>query len=225
MRARSMLGVALAVSLIALVVSTCVLTATAANSTGTTWKTATVKAADLALQYPSSWTQYPLTKKALAAQQRDVAKKNPHLALNSERQARFLRANAFWAADLKSAYAGRFLSNISVVKGRSGTLPADLASFTSMIMKNFQQVLGVTILNTSAVRIKGKQRPGESLNSYRVDLLASATKPDGSPVTGRVGQLYVPYKGGGADIVTITTTPDDAGVQLINRVLGSVSRI
>ncbi len=225
MRARSGLRVALAVSLIALVVSTCALSATAANPTGTRWKTATVKAADLSLRYPSSWTQYPLTKNALATQQRAIAKKNPHLALSSERQARFLRATAFWAADLKSAYVGRFLSNISVVKGRSGSFPADLASFTSMITKNYQQALGATILNTSAVRITGKQRSGESLNSYRVDLLASTTRPDGSSVPARVGQLYIPYKGGGADIVTVTTTADAPGVQLVDSVLGSARRI
>ena len=215
MRVRSGLRVALTVGLIALVVSTFALSATAANPTDTKWKTATIKAAGLSLRYPSTWTRYTLTKKALAAEQRKGAKMNPQLAMTPAEQAQFLKRVVFYAADLVAALAGRLESNINVQKIANGRFPSSLDEFTSGITPGLKQE-GATVLNTSAVRIGGKQ-------SFRVDFLLPVKAADGSSVVSRIGQLLVPY-GRGGDVMTVGTTADDIGAQLINRVLGSVHR-
>jgi len=182
----------------------------------TTVTTAVVKPAGVSLQYPSSWTTLPRDPKALAAQQRQLAKRNPNIALNAQQQAQFLQAAKFRAVDLKAAAAGRFANNVNVQVDEQGGFPGSLDEFTNDARAQYEQQ-GVTVVGLSSVRVSGT-------TSYRADTRATVTKTNGTVLAARVGQLFIP-RNAGSVIVTVAASDDATGARLIDAVLGSVRRV
>jgi hypothetical protein len=136
---------------------------------------------------------------------RKIAKKSPEL-----------QREVFYAADLNAALADEVKSTISVQVVPTGGFASSLDQFTSDITPALKK-MGATAVDASRVRVGGKR-------SYRADALLPFELPDGSSLSIRVSGLAVPHRGGGI-IITVTTSADDAGTQLIDDVLGSVRRI
>ena len=179
-------------------------------------KTAVITSAGISVRYPSAWTTLPRDPKALALQQRRLAKRNPKLALNAEQQAAFLRAAKFRSVDLGAAAAGRFASNVNVQVDIQGGFPGSLQEFTSTARSQYEQQ-GVTVVSLSSLQVSGT-------TSYRADTRATVARPDGTTLAARVGQLFVPRNAGSA-IITVATADDAAGAQLIDTILSSVRRV
>ena len=179
-------------------------------------KTAVIKSAGIAVRYPSAWTTLRRDPKALALQQRQLAKRNPELALHAEQPAAFLQAAKFRAVDLGAAAAGRFASNVNVQVDIQGGFPGSLDEFTNTARSQYEQQ-GVTIVRLSSVLVSGT-------TSYRSDTRATVARPDGSRLAARVGQLFVPHNAGSV-IITVATADDAAGAQLIDTILSGVRRV
>ena len=187
-----------------------------AAATTTTLSVAVVKPAGVSLKYPSSWTTLARDPKALAAQQRRLARRNPKIALNAQQQAEFLQAAKFRAVDLAAATAGRFASNVTVQVDEQGGFPGSLDEFTNDARAQYEQQ-GVTIVSLSSVRVGGT-------TGYRADTRATVTKTDGTMLAARVGQLFTP-RNAGSVIITVATADDVTGARLIDAILGSVRRV
>jgi hypothetical protein len=177
-------------------------------------KTAVVKSAGIALDYPRNWTVFALNKQDLIAQQKRLAKKNPALAkaFKAVGSQSITTNTKFHAADLSAVLRSQFQNNVSVSVA-AGSLPGTLDDFTSAIRTQYQQV-GATDVATSTVDLGGK-------TSYRADVTVPLKTADGSPIVGLVGQLFVPF-GVGGTIVTVATGNDDAGHSLVDTMLRSV---
>ncbi|GEM_PF-2565067 len=183
---------------------------------GTTLKTTVVKSAGVSFKYPGSWTTLARDPKALAAQQRQLAKHNPKIALNAAQQAQFLQSAKFRAVDIQEAAAGRFASNVSVQVVDQGGFPTSLDEFTAGARPEYNQE-GLSLVGTSSVPVRGA-------TAYRADARATVTVPDGRTLATRVSQLFIPRNAGNVTI-TVATSDDAAGTQLIDAILGSVRRL
>ncbi len=182
----------------------------------TTYKTTAVSSAGISLKVPRSWTTLSRDPKALAAQQRQLAKHNPKVALNAAQQAEFLRSAKFRAVDDHAALAGRFASNVSVQVTEQGGFPASLDEFTTDARQEYASQ-GVTLVAATSVPVSGA-------TGYRADTTATVSLPDARVVETRVSQLFLPRNAGSVTI-TVATTNDAAGAKLIGDILGSVRRI
>ena len=170
-------------------------------------KTAQLTEAGISLGYPATWIRYRLTKQGLAAQQRQLAKSNPGLALTPSEQAQALKAYKFVAIDPDPSSAS-YQSNINVLTF-SGGFPSNLDEFTSVVSAEYQQ-RGATVSDTSTAAVDGE-------TFYRVDLRSLVT-PRGQA---RISQLAVPHDGGGT-LVSVPTEDNPAGASLVDAVLRSV---
>jgi hypothetical protein len=171
-------------------------------------KTATVKRPGLTLQYPDTWKNVRLNRKALAALEAKLATTNPGVALDGANQAALLQAASFYAGSFDAALAGQPLSFVTVQPKAVSVHPVNVNEFSASTRAAYAPK-GWTVLDTTQTTYGGKP-------AYRVDF----TIPNATGAT-LVGQLLVP-DGKGADVIVASTTADDAGTALVNQILTSV---
>lgn len=190
--------------------------AVATSADGGSTRTARVKAAGVALEYPSTWTVFVLTKKAVATQRRELVKSNPRLgkAYLEDAQMEAVDNTKFSAGDFEAKLAGRPAGAVSVVL--TSGFPATLEEFAGSMRSGFGK-LGASVVETSHVRVGGQ-------DGYRMELRWPLTAPDGTAVVLRMGSLVVPRDGNG--VLVIVVVPDGAeNASIIADTLASVRLI
>ena len=167
----------------------------------------TVPSAGITVGYPGSWTVTKYSGLSKAARKK-IAKLNPKLA----DQVQSAPQNAkLYAIDL--THPESFADNINVIVEESGGFPASLSDFRQVVTSGYQS-LGATIANASASTIGGKK-------SYTAVAVLPLKVDVNTTVNAYVTQLFVP-KGDGSAVVTITTTDDDPGHALAQRIAASI---
>jgi hypothetical protein len=180
------------------------------------FKTVRVQAAGVSLQYPNGWIVFALTKKGIAAQRRQLAERDPRLAeaFSAEVQTVLIPDTKFEARDLGSAVAAGVSNGVTVQVVQAG-FPSSLTAFTSAREPSVEQQ-GGTVLNASTGTVGGA-------TSYRLDVSLPVRRPDGTSISTRLGQLLV-RRSGGRVVITVATSDNAPGSNLIDHVLESVRR-
>jgi hypothetical protein len=177
---------------------------------------ATVKAAGLALRYPSGWTVLSYTGLS-KAQKKAVAKANPKLSVQAQTDADSanVKNTKFYAQDLVAEQAGQYASSLSVEIVGQTDFPSSLSDFKQQIESGYKQI-GAKISGVSTRSIGGK-------TSYEAIIDAHLHMPNGSPIDARLGQLAVPH-GDGIAVINVTAPNDATGTALIHAVMESVHK-
>jgi hypothetical protein len=184
-----------------------------AGSGNSALKTANVKTAGIALQYPKGWIALPLRKTQVAALARRLAKKNPVLARTlKEATARLETGTVFCAQDLAAGASGAYGSYVAVKVRSGGGFPRSLVEFNAGVIPLLENT-GGTVIASSAVTVG-------TATSYRVDVLV----PDSAGTLVRLAKVFMP-RGRGYVLITIAALNDDAAVALTDTIIGSVHLI
>ena len=182
---------------------------TAVGAVATT--TAKVKAADISLEYPSSWYTAPVTKKAIAAQTKLLKKTNPKLAAALAESG--VDASQFKLRAINPEATGETVG-VQLIEGQGS--PGSLSDYKSAVIPGFEAV-GATVLAAKTLKVSGK-------TAYRIDVTLPITLPDGSKQVTRLGQLVIP-EGDDTVSINVAAIDDAAGQELVDDILGSVRRL
>ena len=204
------------VAVVALVVLPLLVVAPAAPASAAAapgFRTAKLDDAGIAVEYPDTWTKFGLTKKALAAQRKALAKNNPELVKYMDADSEQVDSASLYVRDFVAALDGQVSSMLGVNVLPGGGFPPSFGVFRRELSSRYESI-GATVVDASERSVGG--RP-----AYRLDVRLPVVDPDGVTVTMQLSQLMF-RNAHGVVLVTLGTSPDDAGAQLADQVMGSV---